>query len=283
MDEWQAGTHPDGLTGVPETMLWTLHARAAEASRPDGLIDDPRAVVVRNRLGVDFAARFGPHDPMMALRARLIDTALRRWLRTHPDGTIVSLGEGLETQFWRVDNGRMRWLSIDLPEVTAIRERYLPPPDRLRHLPMSALDESWMDALDPKHGVFVVAQGLLMYFEPSIAGQLVDRLGRRFPGATLVFDTVPGEFAASTRTQRSAGAHYALPAMPWGAERYEIAPTLRRWSSTVRTVRFLPFRPRTRRPEFLEALADRVVPRRQHLQTLVQITFEHRRNREGPS
>jgi O-methyltransferase involved in polyketide biosynthesis len=28
----------------------------------------------------------------------------------------VSLGEGLETQGRRVDNGRLRWLSVDLPD-----------------------------------------------------------------------------------------------------------------------------------------------------------------------
>ena len=33
----------------------------------------------------------------------------------HPAGTVVALGEGLETQFWRPDNGRVRWLSVDLP------------------------------------------------------------------------------------------------------------------------------------------------------------------------
>jgi O-methyltransferase involved in polyketide biosynthesis len=32
------------------------------------------------------------------------DREVRRFLAAHPGGTVVALGEGLETQFWRVDN-----------------------------------------------------------------------------------------------------------------------------------------------------------------------------------
>jgi len=45
------------------------------------------------------------------------DEQVRRFLEEHPDGTVVGLAEGLETQAWRVDNGRMlfdvipRWAS----------------------------------------------------------------------------------------------------------------------------------------------------------------------------
>jgi hypothetical protein len=43
---------------------------------------------------------------------------VRRFLVEHPEGTVVALGEGLETQFWRVDNGLVRW----------DQDRYRPPP-----------------------------------------------------------------------------------------------------------------------------------------------------------
>ncbi|MEM1069122.1 MAG: class I SAM-dependent methyltransferase, partial [Planctomycetota bacterium] len=31
------------LSGVPETMLWTLHNRATEAMRKDRILDDPKS------------------------------------------------------------------------------------------------------------------------------------------------------------------------------------------------------------------------------------------------
>ena len=32
------------LDGVPETTLWTLYGRAAEAARPGGVLHDPKAI-----------------------------------------------------------------------------------------------------------------------------------------------------------------------------------------------------------------------------------------------
>ena len=34
------------LRDVPETMLWTLHSRASEARRADGVLRDPRALSI---------------------------------------------------------------------------------------------------------------------------------------------------------------------------------------------------------------------------------------------
>ena len=57
---------------------------------------------------------------------RTVDAALCRVLAGAPDATVVALGEGFETQFWRVDDGRLRWLSLDLHEVVAVRRVVLP-------------------------------------------------------------------------------------------------------------------------------------------------------------
>ena len=73
---------------------------------------------------------------------------MRRFAARHPGGTVVALGEGLETQFWRVNDGRMRWLSVDLPEVVALREELLPASPRLRGRALSALDPRWIDEVD---------------------------------------------------------------------------------------------------------------------------------------
>ena len=89
------------------------------------LLKDPRAVEIVDRLDYDFgdASRgAGWH----AVRVATFDAAIRRFLARHPSGTVVALGEGLETQFWRVDNGRMRWISVDLPEALELRRKLLP-------------------------------------------------------------------------------------------------------------------------------------------------------------
>ena len=119
---------PVDLTGVPETLLWTLFFRAQEAARPDALLRDPVAVELVKRIDYPFEERFNQGSgwaQWQALRALTFDNTIRRFLTDHPEGTIVSLGEGLETQFWRVDNGRLRWVGVDLPEVSGLRNQAL--------------------------------------------------------------------------------------------------------------------------------------------------------------
>ena len=56
---------------------------------------------------------------------------------------MVALGEGLETQFWRVDNGRVRWLTVDCPRSSisgvASFQKSRGPRDRLLRL-----DPRWL-------------------------------------------------------------------------------------------------------------------------------------------
>ena len=228
------------LDGVPETMLWTLHNRVSEAIRPDGILFDPDAVRIYESLDYDFVQRFGKADGSHALRAVVCDRLVREWLLRHPDGLVMSLGEGLETQSRRVDNGRVRWLTVDLPESIAIRERFLPQTERFRHVASSALDLSWMDAAGEAAGpVFVIAQGLLMYFQPSEVRRLVAAIVERFGHGEMFFDVLP-RFFSSGLAKVGRARRYSVPEMPWGLDADEIDAELRSWHSAIGSVRVVP-------------------------------------------
>ena len=49
-----------------------------------------------------------------------MDAAIRTFLARHPDAVVVNLGGGLDTRFFRVDNGRVLWKEIDVPESIAL-------------------------------------------------------------------------------------------------------------------------------------------------------------------
>lgn len=230
------------LRDVSETMLWALHNRATEAARPDGVLNDPDSIKIYQAIDYDFLRHFGDPAGSLAARGAAIDTALKRWLADHPDGFIVSLGEGLETQARRVDNGRMRWLSVDLPDAISLREHFLKPTDRFRHIRAGALDPVWMDAVDPARRVFIVAQGLLMYLRPADVSRLFRDIADRFPGADMVFDVVPRWFSYLTMIGLNQTQHYRLPPMPWGIDRNQVRPTLRRWHPRLGEIAFLDYR-----------------------------------------
>lgn len=178
------------LSGVSETLLGNLGRRAAAARAKRPLLEDPLAVEAVERLDHDFAAV--PRGASWhAVRVATFDAAVRRFLRRHPAGTVVALGEGLETQFWRVDNGRVAWLTVDLPAVLELRGRLFPAEPRLRSHAGSALDLAWVEHLEPGAPVLVTAQGLFPYFRREEVHELIAAVAERLPGSQLVFDVVP--------------------------------------------------------------------------------------------
>jgi len=212
------------LTGVPETLLWTLFTRADEARKPDSVLPDPLAIEVVERIDYPFAERFGRSGwraRWQALRARRFDTEIRRFIAARSGATVVALGEGLETQFWRVDDGRVRWVTVELPEVLALQRQLLPESPRRRAISRSALDLAWLDEIAGPD-VLVTALGLLMYFERDQADRLIVRVAERLTGGAMVFDTVP-EWASKATLSGKARTRegYAPPPMPYGSGRGE--------------------------------------------------------------
>ena len=149
---------PVDLSGVPETSLGNLGRRAAAARI--GALKDPVAIEVVDRLDHDFADS-ARGARLHAVRVATFDAAVRRFLDSYPAGTVVALGEGLETQFWRLDNGQVRWLTVDLPETMELRQRLLPDRPRQSSHAGSALELTWLDGLNPPDPILVTAQGLL--------------------------------------------------------------------------------------------------------------------------
>lgn len=176
------------LTGVSQTLLGNLGRRAAAAR--GGVLRDPMAIQIAECLDYEFPdANRGVR--LHAVRVATVDRAVRRFLVSHSAATVVALGEGLETQFWRVDNGQVRWRTVDLPETVALRRQLLPEGPRQSSHSGSALDLCWLEDLDPAGPTLVTAQGLLPYFEREQVHELMGAIAHRLPGASLVFDVVP--------------------------------------------------------------------------------------------
>lgn len=197
----------------------TLQVRAHEARRPDSIIDDPMAIQLADSIDYDFA-KFGfARRQDMAVRALAFDMHTRRYLANHPKATVVALAEGLQTSFYRLDaagvGDQFQWLTVDLPPMIALRRRLLPPSDRVQMCAQSALDFSWMDEVDTEHGVFVTAEGLMMYLQPDDAMGLIAECAKRFPGGRMMFDLPPAWFAAWARRGMRTSLRYKVPPMPF--------------------------------------------------------------------
>jgi O-methyltransferase involved in polyketide biosynthesis len=233
-------------TGVSETALMTLLVRAKEARRPDSIIDDPMAIKLVDGIDYDWA-KFGfTRRQDMALRALTFDKYTRRYLVDHPSATMVALAEGLQTSFYRLDAAdvghQFRWLTVDLPPIIELRQRLLPPSDRVSVCAQSALDYSWMDRVDPSEGVFITTEGLLMYLQPDEALGLIAECAKRFPGGQMMFDLPPALFAAWIRNGSRTSLRYRVPPMPFTLSPAEVADLVNTVPG-IRAVHDLPMVP----------------------------------------
>lgn len=214
------------LTGVSETALLTLNGRAYQARHPDAIIEDPMAIRLVEAIDFDFA-KFGRTGQEMALRSLAVDKCALAYLAGHPRATVIALAEGFQTSFWRLNSAlpeaQFRWISIDLPPVIELRQQLLPHSPRITEIAQSALDYSWMDAIDTSEGVFVTAEGLLMYLQPSEALGLIAACAKRFAGGQMFFDLPPTVVKRVARKGLRSSRHYRVPPMPFSLSPRQLA------------------------------------------------------------
>lgn len=214
------------LTGVSETALLTLNGRAFQAAHPQAIIDDPMAIKLVESIDFDFE-KFGRKGQEMALRSLAVDKCALAYLAQHPKATVVALAEGFQTSFWRLDaalpDAQFRWVSIDLPPVIELRRRLLPHSPRITEIAQSALDYTWMDKIDSSDGVFITAEGLLMYLQPEQALGLITECANRFAGGQMFFDVPPTIVKKVARKGMRSSKHYRVPPMPFSLSPRQLA------------------------------------------------------------
>jgi O-methyltransferase involved in polyketide biosynthesis len=186
-------TTPD-LQGISRTLLVPLACRALESIRSDAIISDPQAVKLYQSLGgnKDFLMGMSGHDLFATvMRVRQFDSFARTFLGDHPDGLVVDIGCGLDTRFNRLDDSRMSWYGVDLPEVISLRRHWLPDTRRSKTIAQSMLEYSWLDEISGlnKHTIFL-AEGVFPYFSTAEVKPLILEMAARFPSAELVFDAI---------------------------------------------------------------------------------------------
>lgn len=183
------------LGHIPETLLLPLQARAQHTKAGNPILADPVAVALLEKLAYDFSriqsAFNSNHNFIFAVRAKQIDQFIKNFVQERPDCIVVNLGAGLDTTFPRVDNGRMRWYDLDLPEVIELRRELIPETDRSQCIGRSLFDYQWTKEIgEISGGVLLLAAGLLFYFDESELRPLFATLHQRLPGAHILFDAM---------------------------------------------------------------------------------------------
>nr|WP_315463261.1 class I SAM-dependent methyltransferase [uncultured Rhodoferax sp.] len=207
------------LTGIPETLVMPLWARAAETAMPDGLFRDPRSVEMVKCFDYDFSKFNGNWRLQLkvAIRTSLLDRAVQDFLARHPTSLVVNIGAGLDTRFARLDNQRVRWIDLDVHETITVRRRFFEDSERNRMIECSVFDDRWFEAIDYRGGpLLFIAEGVLPYFSEVQVRQLLEKLARTFPGAEMLLQTTTSLIVA--RNHRDATDKFKSAKLYWGIE-----------------------------------------------------------------
>ena len=176
------------LSGVPETMLQTVYARAKE-TKTRGAITDNKAVEIIDRLDYDFSMAdkdAAMHSGVIA-RTIVLDKVVKTYLAGHGGAVVVNIACGLDTRCYRMSD-YSHWYNLDLPETIAVRDALLPAGEREKNIPCNLNDTSWFSEIDASGGAVFFAAGVFYYFLTPQVKALVCAMAEAFPGGKLVFD-----------------------------------------------------------------------------------------------
>lgn len=227
------------LGTVQETLLLPLLARAEEAGWKESILKDMKAVELVNQLDFNQSKALSnmmePGILGLAVRALKMDREIKRFLATHPDGKVVNIGAGLDTAFYRCDNGKVQWYDLDLPDSMDIRKSLLPEPnERVNYLSKSMFDYSWLDDIgDVSNGLFIIIPGVLPYFKENDVRDFFIRIAPRLSKAHVMFDTTSnlGRLIISRRIKNAGMTNANLG---WGV----ISPSqIESWSPLIKVVK----------------------------------------------
>ena len=178
------------LTGVPETMLQTVYARAKE-SRGRGAIHDAKAEEIIGALDYDFslADKDAPMHSGVIARTIVLDKLTSAWLATHPGAVVVNIACGLDTRCYRMQ-GYAHWYNLDLPETIAVREKLLPEEGSISQIAMSAMDDWGGEIAEQGAPVLVIIEGLTMYLSEADVQRIFEVIAGRFDNVTVFVETM---------------------------------------------------------------------------------------------
>ena len=179
------------LEGVMETMLITLDARARDYKAEKSILKDKKSYEMVDMIDYDFDSFNKEKVNHMCIisRAKVMDDEVKRFIEKHPTCHIVSLGSGLDTRFFRVDNGKIHWYDIDFPEVIILRKKFFEENDRVKNIEKSALDRTWTKEIDTKgEELLIISEGMIMYFYPEQVKEFLNILTDSFNHFELHLD-----------------------------------------------------------------------------------------------
>jgi len=178
---------------IEETLVLPLWGRAYETQKLNPRLIDKNAVELITHIDYDFSniektQSISQHG--WVARSLHTDRVAREFITKHPEATIVNIGCGLDTTFSRIDNGKIMFYELDLPDVIALRKNFYEDSDRHKSIASSFLDTEWFKEIEVRDGLLFLAGGVLMYFEEEQIKTFFIQVTNYFKTCEFFFDSL---------------------------------------------------------------------------------------------
>lgn len=181
------------LTSVEETLFVPMRGRVYASKNFPEILNDKKALEIAEKLPKSYLnmEKESQYTLMASsVRSMNMDKYIQNFLNINPNGTIINVGCGMETTFYRNDNGKAIWYEIDLEEVTTLRQKVFKSNDRDIVLTYSMFDYSWMKEVKKSNEPYlIVASGLFYYFEEKAVIEFLRKV-KELGNVEVIFDTV---------------------------------------------------------------------------------------------
>ena len=193
------------LNGSSETMLQSFYARYQYSKSKNSKFYDAKAVEVVNKIDYDFSAASKDTTMGKGVVARTIvfDELVMDFIASNPDCTVVNIGCGLDTRFYRMDNGKITWYNLDLPETIAIRNQIFQESGRVSTIGISALDPAWTKEIKVRGKMLFIIEGLSMYLTAEENGQILKIIKDNFDNAYVLMECLAKMWVKRERIEKS--------------------------------------------------------------------------------
>lgn len=193
------------INGNAETMLQSFYARAQYSKSKNHKFYDAKAVETVNKIDYDFSA--ASEDSAMGkgviARTVVFDELVKDFIEKNPDCTVVNIACGLDTRFYRVDNGKITWYNLDLPETIEIRNQIFRESGRVSAIGISALDSSWVNEVKERGKMLFVIEGLSMYLTEKENGQILKIIKDNFDNAYILMECLAKVWVNKEKIEKS--------------------------------------------------------------------------------
>ena len=180
----------DELTAVQRVALLGLRLRALDACSDSPILGDDVSVQVAEALGLDVRSPRIPRSVVLvhAVRARMLDRLVGRFVGEHPTAVVLDVGCGLDSRRQRcAPPPGVDWYDVDLPAITALREWLLP--DGGHVVAADITTAGWLDAAVPRdRPAMVVTDGLMALLSAAAFIGMTRAVTTHFAHGELAFN-----------------------------------------------------------------------------------------------